>query len=673
MLRKTLIATTLAGLGTPAAIAAELAKDETLAPVVVTSQPFQDRTELDMTQPATVLRGDSLRRNQTTNLGDTLDTELGVQSSGFAAGSGRPIIRGLDGARVQVLNNGLGVSDVSTISPDHQVTADPFSAQQIEILRGPATILYGGAVGGVVNVVSNAIPSRRVEGLKGLAEFVTQSVDNEVGYRARADGGNGPFQFNLNGFIRNTSDYSIPGAVIQGDPFAGRGTLPNSFTRSSFGSGGVSYVGERGFLGVNANVLSSRYGLPGPELASIDLDQSRYEAAGAVDDPLPGLREGRLKFQYNDYRHNEVEPSGEVATTFRNKAYEGRLETRHRPIAGFDGVVGVQYLYRDFSAVGEESFIQPVNQQGTGIFVVEQYDLDARWRLDLGTRIDIVEYKPNADSTIEARSFSPFSISGGLLWQFADGYNAALTLARAQRAPQIEELYPDGPHPATATFDVGDQRLKTETANNIDLTFRKVAGPWQWSGTAYYTYFNDYIFGAFVPGPDGLPVRVNEEGEVDPEGEFRLQRFAQASSAKFKGLEGQVSYRPITPLVLRVFGDVTHATISTNIGTVDAPRIGPGRLGFDANYKQGPWGAYLLMLGVSRQTRVAPLETETPGYVRLDAEVSYTLSPGVFGPVTLYVAGRNLLDQDIRFATSYTKAFAPQPGRSFLVGLRAQF
>ena len=669
MFRKTLIATALAGLAAQSVSAAEPAKEETLAPVVVTSQPFQDRSELEMTQPATVLRGANLRRNQSTNLGDTLDTELGVQSSGFAAGAGRPIIRGLDGARVQVLNNGLGVSDVSTISPDHQVTADPYNAQQIEILRGPATILYGGAVGGVVNVVSDAIPSRRVEGLKGLAEVVTQSVNNEIGGRMRFDGGNGPFQFGLNGFTRNTSDYNIPGPVIQGDPFSGRGTLPNSFTRSSFGSGGVSYVGERGFLGVNANVLNSRYGLPGPEFATIDLAQSRYEMAGALDDPLPGLRDGRLKFQYNDYRHNEVEATGDVATTFRNKAYEGRVETRHQPIAGFDGVVGLQYLYRDFSAVGEESFIQPVNQQGTGVFLVEQYDLNDRWRLDLGTRIDIVEFKPNADSDIVARSFSPFSLSGGLLWKFADGYNAGLTISRNQRAPQIEELYPDGPHPATATFDVGDASLKTETANNIDLTFRKISGAWQWSGTAYYTYFNDFIYGTSVPGADGLPIRVDAGGTPEPDGEFLLQQFVQANSAKFKGLEGQVSYRPITPVVVRVFGDVTHATI----GSVDAPRIGPGRLGFDTNFKQGPWGAYLLMLGVFRQTRVAPLETETPGYVRLDAEVSYTLAGETFGPVTLYVAGRNLLDQDIRFATSYTKAFAPQPGRSFLVGLRAQF
>jgi iron complex outermembrane receptor protein len=389
-----------------------------------------------------------------------------------------------------------------------------------------------------------------------------------------------------------------------------------------------------------------------------------------VDEPLPGLRNGRLKVQYNDYRHNEVEATGEVATTFRNKAYEGRVETQHQPIAGFDGVLGLQYVYRDFSATGEETFIQPVNQQGTGLFVVEQYNLNDRWRLDLGTRLDIVEYKPNSEPTnIRGRSFSPFSISGGALWRFADGYNAGMTLSRTQRAPQIEELYPDGAHPATATFDVGDERLKTETANNIDVTFRKISGPWQWSGTAYYTYFNDYIFGSFVPGPDGRPIRVNSEGEVEPDGEFLLQKFAQANSAKFKGLEGQISYQPITPLTVRVFGDVTHATI----GSVDAPRIGPGRLGFDTNFRQGPWGAYLLMLGVFRQTRVAPLETETPGYVRLDAEVSYTLTGEMFGPVTLYVAGRNLLDQDIRFATSYTKAFAPQPGRSFLVGLKAQF
>ncbi|MFO1206004.1 MAG: TonB-dependent receptor [Burkholderiales bacterium] len=670
MLRKTFLAAALAGVGAPCTAGAEPAKEDVmLAPVVVTAQPFEDRSELDMTQPATVLRGANLRRRQTTNLGDTLDTELGVQSSGFAAGAGRPIIRGLDGARVQVLNNGLGVSDVSTISPDHQVTADPFGARQIEVLRGPATILYGGAVGGVVNVVSDAIPTRRVDGLKGDGEFVTQSVNNEVGGRARLDGGNGPFQFTLGGFLRNTSDYAIPGPVIQGDPFSGRGTLPNSYTRSSSGSGGVSWVGERGYLGVNASVLDSRYGLPGPEFASIDLTQSRYEMAGAVDDPLPGLRDGSLRFQYNDYRHNEVEPTGEVATTFRNQAYEGRVQARHERIAGFDGVLGAQYLYRDFSAVGEETFIQPVNQQGTGVFLVEQYELAERWRLDLGTRLDIVEFKPNSDSTIPARSFSPFSLSGGLLWKFADGYNAALNACRCQRSPQIEELYPDGAHPATATFDVGDAHLATETANNVDLTFRKVDGPWQWSGTAYYTYFQDYIFGTFVPGPTGAPVRVNAEGEVEANGAFLLQQFTQANSAEFKGLEGQVSYRPFTSLLTRVFGDVTHATI----GSENAPRIGPARLGVDANYQQGPWGAYVLLLGAFRQTRVAPLETETPGYVRLDAEVSYTLKRETFGPVTLYLAGRNLLDQDIRFATSYTKAFAPQPGRSFVLGLRAQF
>ncbi|MET0216902.1 MAG: TonB-dependent receptor [Burkholderiales bacterium] len=669
----TLIASAVAGVFVQSAWAEEPIKEQTLAPVVVTSQPFPDRTALDMTQPATVMRGDSLRRNQTTNLGDALDTEPGVQSSGFAAAAGRPIIRGLDGARVQVLNNGLGVSDVSTISPDHQVTADPFSARQIEVLRGPATILYGGAVGGVVNVVSDAIPSRRVNGLNGLAEVVTQSANNEIGGRARADGGNGPFQFALGGFIRNTSDYNIPGPVIQGDPLSGRGTLPNSYTRSEFGSGGVSYVGERGFIGANASILSSSYGLPGPEFSHIDLNQNRYDLAGAVDDPLPGLRNTQVKFGYNVYRHDEVELNGDIATTFRNTAYEGHVQSQHKQIAGFDGVFGLQYLYRDFSAVGEESFIQPVNQRNTGVFLVESYDFNERWRLDLGTRIDFNYYRPIGDSPIEARNFSPFSLSAGLLWKFADGYNAALNLCRCQRAPQIEELYPDGPHAATLTFDVGDQRLKTETANNIDLTFRKIAGDWQWSGTAYYTYFNDFIFASFVPGPDGRPVRVNAEGEVEPDGEFRLQKFAQASSATFKGLEGQVSYRPITPLVVRVFGDVTQATIDTAIGSVDAPRIGPARLGFDTNFKQGPWGAYLLMLGAFRQTRVAPLETETPGYVRLDAEVSYTLSRGVFGPVTLYVAGRNLLDQDIRFATSYTKAFAPQPGRSFLVGLRAQF
>lgn len=665
MLRKTALA--FAAFVAAPAVAAD---PEQLSPVVVTATPFSEQDELTMTQPATVLRGDNLRRNQTTNLGDTLDTQVGVQSSSFAAGAGRPIIRGLDGARVQVLNNGLGVFDVSTVSPDHQVTADPFSAQQIEILRGPATILYGGAVGGVVNVVSDRIPARRVNGLTGNAEALGQTVNNEIAGRARVDGGTGPFVFALDGFIRNTGDYSIPGPVVQGDPAFGSGTLPNSFTRSRSGSGGLSYVGERGHVGAAATTLSSSYGLPGPEFSHIDLNNNRYDFVGALDDPLPGLRNARLKFVYNDYRHNEVEQSGEVATTFKNTAYESRLETRHNPIAGFDGVVGAQYVYRNFSAIGEESFIQPVNTQGTGVFLLEQYNFNERWRLDAGARVDFVQYRPNGDSSIEARNFSPFSLSAGLLWKFKDGYNAALNLARAQRAPAIEELYPDGPHAATSTFDVGDSNLRTETANNIDLTFRKIAGDWQWSATAYYTYFQDYVFGSFVAGPGGQPVRVDADGTPDPNGAFLLQQFNQASSAEFRGLEGQVSYRILRPLVLRVFGDYTRATIN-DVG--NAQRIGPGRLGGDATFQQGPWGAYLLVLGAFRQDQTAPLETQTPGYVRVDAEVSYTLAATPVGRLTLYLQGRNLLDQDIRVASSYTKAFAPLPGRSALLGARGQF
>src|SRR6185369_16861254 len=259
-------------------------QEQVMDAIEVRASPFAGHSDLEMAQPASVLRGERLQRRQSTTLGDTLSSEPGVQSSSFGPGAGRPIIRGMDGPRVRVMDGGMGTLDASTISPDHQTTGEPITARQIEVLRGPATLLYGtGAIGGVVNVVNNRIPDSRQEGLYGNAELRGATGTGENTGAFSLDGGKSDFAWHLDGYKRKTSDYDIPG-----------GRLANSATDSDGFSLGGSWVGDRGFLGASYQQLNSLYGIPTPEASRIDMHQHRIDIAGELLDPLPGFTRLRV-------------------------------------------------------------------------------------------------------------------------------------------------------------------------------------------------------------------------------------------------------------------------------------------------------------------------------------------------------------------------------------------
>ncbi|MHB1051631.1 MAG: TonB-dependent receptor [Thiobacillus sp.] len=642
----------LAVLGMTATHAEDIGKEAALTAIVVTALPFANLGELDLAQPISVLQGDDLRRKREASLGDTLAQELGVTSSAFGPAAGRPIIRGMDGPRIRVLEGGIGTQDLSALSPDHMVTVESLNASQIEILRGPATLLYGsGASGGVVNVVTGRIPNRLFKSPTGNVELRGNSATDERSGGFNATGSAGQASWNVDGFKRKTGDYDTP-----------VGRVGNSAIDSDGVSVGGSFIGERGFVGASVSQLESLYGIPGTDGTKIDLKQTRYDIAGELDDPLRGFKRLKVRMGYSDYKHAEIEGSGEIGTRFNNQGFEGRVELLHAPVANWQGVFGVQLQDRNFSALGEEALVPATKSRSTGLFLVEERNW-ARWRLELGGRAERATQNPQDGDTNPARAFNLYSTSAGVLWKFMDGYGLGLTATQGQRAPSTEELYSNGAHAATRTHQTGNNALSKETSNNIDLALKKTAGAVKWKVNVFHNRISDYIFERSVDdNGDGV-------ADTDTDNGYLLQNVAQ-TGARFYGAEAEVTFTLLPDtLDLRLFTD----TVRGKVDDGNAPRTPPQRFGLQLDHKTGPWATNLSVVRAARQNRLAELETETPGYTRVNAEVSYRIKQSKSIGYTVFMQGKNLLDDEMRVHTSYLKDVAPLPGRAFVLGLRGQF
>lgn len=652
--------------------AEEVNKATRLPEIVITSTPFQDRSELNMAQPNAVLDGDNLRRKREPNLGDTLSTELGVASSSFGPGAGRPIIRALDGPRIRVLENSVGTLDLSSLSPDHAVTIETLNASQIEILRGPATLLYGGgATGGIVNAVTNRIPSQLFKSLKGNFEVRGNTATEERTGSFNVNRSFGQTSWSIGGFKRKTSNYDIPGqANINQNAHNEKNVVKNSAIDSQGLSLGGSYVGERGFFGGSISLLESKYGIPTPEGSSIDLTQARYNLAGELDNPFTGFEKLKVRMGYNDYKHDELEKDNELGTRFKNRELENRAELLHSPIANLKGLFGIQFQDRTFSALGEEAIVPVTRSRSTGLFIIEERNWD-NFRLELGGRYEYATRDPQ-NNIDQSRTFSLFNGSAGTSWNFIKDYRLGLTVTHGQRAPAIEELYVNGAHHATGTFQIGDNALRKEATNNFDLSLSKPSGFVKWKVNAFYNRFNNYIFFRNVDiDGDGITDHVDEDGTLDSQGEFQALDITQ-TDATFYGVEAEVIFA-LKPdnLDLRLFTDYVRGKLDNKNGNV--PRTTPQRFGLELNYQTGPWTANLTTIHVLRQNKCAELESSTPGYTLLNLEASYRIKETQSNGIRLFIQGRNLLDEEIRVHTSFLKNFAPLPGRALVAGIRGDF
>lgn len=657
-----------------ATVTATPTAEATLPAVTVTAAPFENDEEQQLLAPASVLHGDELRNKLGNSLGDTLSHELGVSASAFGAGASRPIIRGMEGPRVKILQNGMSIMDASSLSNDHAVGGEASTARQIEILRGPAALLYGsGAIGGVVNIVNDRIPTVLNQKPTGEAEVRFGSVDQTKNTSFSVDGATGNIGLHVDANLRDANDYNIPDHATLNDPNSASGHLPNSFTRSNSVGFGAASIHDWGHIGASIGVDDDRYGIPTAEMSYITLKQTRLDLDALVKNPFDAMFGGifetfRFKLGHTDYQHTEHQQDGTPTTDFKNRALESRWELTHRPLAGWRGTFGLQTENSSFSALASDGSgpeTVPVTDTDTiAGFLVEQRDFGPL-RISAGSRIESVQRKPQSD--LQQRDFSLASYSLGGLWSFTQGYGLGLTASVAQRAPAIEELYSNGPHESTATYDVGDADLDKEISRNLELSLQKTSGTIRWRANLFHNRVKNYIYGR----TDGA--QVNEDGVIDAvaaNNEF-LQRFWSQGEATIRGAEAEISYNLHGQgMSWRGFADTSRGTLR-NAGNL--PLQPSTRVGGELGYRAGRWRSGLSVLHAQKQDRLASFEKfVTPSYTQLDANFSYT-QPSRTMPVTWFVIVKNLLNDDIRLSTSVLREDAPLPGRNLIVGVRTDF
>jgi len=680
----------------PAFAAPDLAVDATTLDAVQVVAIGENPDKI--AHPYSVILNDDLL-TRTGTLGEALDNLPGVRADTFGAGASRPVIRGQTSPRVKVLTDSSTILDASDISPDHAVTVDPLLGERIEVLRGPATLLYGGgAIGGVVNVLDNKIPSSIPENnVSGRLVVRGNTVANEKTYAGAvsAHAGHG-LVLHAEGSHRDADDYRVP-------DFAER-RADGTFSESRNAGIGLSWVTDRGHVGLAYSYRDDDYGLPGhsheyegchphgsdlhcgnhgpghghshghghghghghEDPPVVDLVSRRFDLRGEYVDPIPGFSRIRFRGAYTDYRHHEID-DGTITTTFKNEGHEGRVELQHIPVGLLTGVVGLQYGKSAFEASGKEALLPKVDTSSMGLFVVEHIDVNDEWHFEVGARHDWAKHTPRSGVGPRPKP-QPFdstatSFSGAAIWAFQPSYSLTFSAARSQRLPHTQELYARGVHIATNTYECGlwsdagcggvKARLKRESSQNVELRLAKTEGDLTFNLGAFVNDVDNYIYAHTLDTFD------NDT--------FKLIQYSQ-NDAKFRGFEAEVTYHVNDVIALTAFGDRVNAKFDGKSGPL--PRIPAGRHGARVNLAVGDIDSELEFYHIGHQDRVAAFETMTPGYDMLNLTVNYRLSNG---KTRLFMRGANLLDEQVWNHTSFLANVIPLPGRNITFGVSYEF
>jgi iron complex outermembrane receptor protein len=632
---------------------------------IVVTAPLEG-SRIESLQGAEVLRRDDIVEQLNGGLGDTLDATPGIATTFFGAGASRPIIRGLGEDRVRVLQNGIGAIDASTASPDHAVTSDGLDAERIEVLRGAAALAYGGnAIGGVVNVIDQTIPTRDIAGVRfdGLAAY--SSVDEGAQGAANVGFGIGDFALRLSAAARDADPYETP-----------LGEALNQWTSvRSYGVGG-SWLGAWGFAGVAVKRTEDEYGLlpedpllPG---GHIEMEQTRIETRGDIRVNWAGFDRIDYGFQSSEYEHTEFEGDGAPGTRFTSEGWEGRIEAHHE-IGQLSGALGLQLSDVDFAAEGDEAFISPTNTQDAGVFAVERHDLGS-WGLEGGVRYERREID---NELFGSREFDGVSGSLGLFVRPAEGWFVGATVARTERAPTAIELFSDGPHLATANYELGNPDLDQEIATSLEASVRYQHGPVRFEMNLYGIEFADYIAlvergdvwwldedadtRGFAPDEASAPAGADE---ILPVFNF-VQR-----DATFVGGEISAAAQLFDIGGFAITADGALDLVRANfVGGGHPPRIPPRSLTLGLEAENEHWTARIEAVDTAKQDKLAPFETETDGYTFFNASLAWRPNE----TWTLRLDGRNLTDELGRVHSSFLKDELPLPGRNVRLTLLASF
>ena len=665
---------------------------QTLSPVFVTGSPLGSDL-FELADPVNVLQGRGLLLKQQPTLGATLEQEVGVSATNFGPNASRPIIRGLGGFDIRLLNNGVGLLDASSASPDHAVAVSPFAVERIEVVRGPAAIMYGGgAIGGVVNTIDSRIALKPLDRpFAGAASYRYDTQNDLNAGGARIDGGNERFALHADAYATRNSDLKIPGyawtpevQAIRGEP-GPSGTLPNSQGETqSYGLGATTFFDNRGYAGLSYSRFTTNYGTVAEPDVTIDLKQQAWNFAGELRNTVPAFSAVRLKYGYNDYEHTEFEGS-EAGTVFKSKGWNLRLEGLHARIGPLEGAIGLEMASVDFSALGDEAFVPSTTTRNIAGFIYEEMRHDA-WKFSLGARIenskiDAEEFTA-AGSPADSVNFTPWSAAFGTFYAFNKEWGLGANLQYTQRAPSSQELFADGPHIATDQFEVGSRTLNKATSTSIDLTLKQSGDVFTSTVGAFYSDFSNFI-GLFPTGiyrnPSDRSVAPGPEPYLDPvtgEEVTPIQQFNYGQvGARFYGIEAQVGFplwkEGVNLLSMKLQGDYVRATDRDNGQPL--PFIPPLRVGASVTYQRETLTATLGALVASSQNRVPQFQTATPGYTNLYINASYRFMVDATTELELFVQGTNLLDDTIRYSTSSLKDIAPAGARAVMAGVRGAF
>ena len=675
---------------------------------------------MESASPVSVLAGDTLRRQQAATLGDSLDKVVGVHSNFHGNVASTPIIRGLSGPRVMISQNGLDVSDVSRVGPDHSVASEASTAQKIEVLRGPSTLFYGsGAIGGVVNVVDSRVPTDSTTRGEWLLE--TASVNDQKLASFNATTGTNNVAFYADGHWRETNDYDVPVYPdIDDEENSEAHVVKNSAEKSNGFTLGSSYLFDKGYLGVAVEQFNREYGIPGHSHGGedvnvyADLEQTRIQLLEELNVESEWLRKVNLLGGITDYEHAEVE-EGSVGTLFENETQELKIDLLHTPLNNWNGGISLHYKNSEVSAQGEEAFTPPSKAETIALAIVEEKHFD-NILLQLGARIERVTL--TADNvllpTLEAhdhedseddhdhdhahedessytrvfavdQEFTPVSLSAGLVWDFMPDYNVGVSISRSQRAPSASELLSFGPHIGTSSYEVGalfalhhdddevhiglsEDNIDLETSNNIDLTFRKTQGDVGFVFNLFYNRVNNYYYqiGTGLYAESGHDHDHSDEESHDEDSELPVYIF-QTDDVVLHGFEAQVAWQATNTFKLTLFSDYVRARLQDG---GDLPRTPPLRFASQFSYENERISAHLDITRYQKQDRIAAEETVTDGYTLVDASISYDIP---VSDLALYLKGTNLTDTEARVHSSFLKDIAPRPGRNIAVGIKGYF
>lgn len=669
--------------------------------ITVTATPLA-RTLFEQAQAVSVLSGPRLQQQTQATLGETLSTMPGVRSSYFGPAASRPVIRGLDADRIRILQNGVNTIDASGTSVDHAVSFDPIGVESIEIVRGPATLLYGAnAIGGVVNVIDNRIPDEPIEvPVRGILNGRYSSVDDGLSRQVMAEGGFNGWNYHVELSRRELQDLQIPGFARSArlralEPLAPGETeetdvLTNSFLDAEGFSTGVSRTWDGGFFGLAFSGYDALYGTVAEKEVTIDLTNRRWDFRGRFDAPLQGIKAINYRLAVSNYEHVELE-GPEVGTLFSNDGYDGRIEVLHEKVGRFEGAFGYQGERSDFAALGAEAFLPPVLTTSNSGFLFEEFTLTDTLKLQGGLRYDHISAASSSNEVFgpgRSRIFGNVSGSVGMVFTPNDEYATSFAVSHSERAPTYQELYANGPHLATNAFEIGDADLPTEQALGLDLSFRKRTGFVTGAVSTFYNRFDGFVglFGtgaeALLDEGESLPIlayRSTEAQFYGGEVEATLHLLGPVSNpdpviaaSRTQSWAESLFADPMTQSIidLELKADIVQATDTVTGDPL--PRISPFHASAALVYGLGDFGARFEGIYAGEQDRVAVGELPTDDYLMFNAVLSQRILTG--GLITdFYVKGVNLTDEEAREHTSFLKDIAPLAGRGIVVGAKVSF